>query len=142
MIIGIDFDGTMVKHEFPEIGDDVPHAIRVMRRLLANGHKIILWTMRSDPDEGRQVLTEATNHIMDVCDIELFGVNKNPDQDWSNSPKAYCQIYIDDAALGCPLIKEAEEGVTYIPAGSEPRPYVDWLAVEQQLAEMGLFPNI
>ena len=39
-------------------------------------------------------------------DIELFGVNNNPTQkDWTDSPKAYGHIYIDDAAIGCPLVE-------------------------------------
>jgi hypothetical protein len=38
--------------------------------------------------------------------IELYGVNKNPTQvHWTSSPKAYGQVYIDDAAFGCPLIE-------------------------------------
>ena len=35
-----------------------------------------------------------------AIDIELYGINHNPDQDeWSNSPKAYANVYIDDAAM-------------------------------------------
>lgn len=145
MIIGIDFDGTIVKHDYPLVGDAVPHALRVMRRLLINDHKIILWTMRSDAesedDEDMTVLDEAVEYCRSNG-IELFGVNKNPEQYWSTSPKAYCQIYIDDAALGCPLLGQPDPETTYIPDGSEPRPYVDWMAVEYLLMKKGFFDKI
>tara|TARA_R100001244_G_scaffold31540_1_gene30202 strand:+ start:1666 stop:2103 length:438 start_codon:yes stop_codon:yes gene_type:complete len=145
MIIGIDFDGTIVEHAFPLVGKAVPHALRVMKRLLANDHQLILWTMRSDiPADSdlslvRENVTEAQSTLDDalaylmVNDVGLFGVNENPDQDdWSSSPKAYCHIYIDDAALGCPLMQPVKEK----------RPFVDWLAIEQILAHNGYFQKI
>ena len=46
-IIGIDFDGTIVEHKYPEIGNPVPGALETMKDLIQQGHKIILWTMRS-----------------------------------------------------------------------------------------------
>lgn len=49
-IIGIDFDGTVVTHDFPKIGKDIG-AVPVLRKLVDNGHKLILFTMRSDIDE-------------------------------------------------------------------------------------------
>src|ERR1022692_4446426 len=93
-IIGVDFDGTMVTHEFPGIGKGIG-AIAWLKKLNEMGAAIILWTMRSDdPANNRFVLTEA----VDWCTkngIELFGVNKNPEQDWTTSPKAYCHVYVD-----------------------------------------------
>ena len=47
-IIGVDFDGTVVTHKFPEIGDPVPHAIDVLRKLAAKNVRLVLWTVRSD----------------------------------------------------------------------------------------------
>lgn len=114
MIIAVDFDGTCVTHEFPEVGGDIG-AVPVLKRLTDEGHKLILWTMRSGP-----TLTDATDWFAENG-IPLYGVQRNPSQDeWTSSPKAYAQLYIDDAALGCPLV---------FPCGE--RPYVDWEAVEQ-----------
>ena len=49
--------------------------------------------------------TDAVNWFK-KNDIPLYGINENPDQSsWTTSPKPYCHIYIDDAALGCPLIR-------------------------------------
>lgn len=55
MIIGIDFDGTCVKHAFPRKGDDIG-AIPILKELVDNGHKLILFTMRSDIDDPKSYL--------------------------------------------------------------------------------------
>ena len=99
--ICVDFDGTIVDHRFPEIGDEVPSAIATLKRLETMGAKIILFTMRSDIDGERPVLTEAVQ-FLEERGITLYGVNRNPDQDWSESPKAYGHIYVDDAGINCP----------------------------------------
>ena len=120
-IIGIDFDGTIVEHKYPEIGNPVPGALETMKDLIQQGHKIILWTMRS----GKE-LDEAVAYLQENG-ITPWGVNQNPEQDWSTSPKAYAQIYIDDAALGCPLEKKCFD-----------RPMVYWPAVRKQLIYLNL----
>jgi hypothetical protein len=128
MIIAIDFDGTCVTHEFPNIGKDI-NAANVLKKLVNAGHKLILFTMRSDSNENKY-LTEAVNWFKEN-DIKLYGIQKNPQQlSWTTSPKAYAQLYIDDAALGCPLIYNDK---------FSKRPFVDWLKVEEILKEMSLF---
>lgn len=123
-IIGIDFDGTIVEHKYPEIGLPVPGALETMAELIQQGHKIILWTMRSE-----DTLQAAVDYLT-AAGIELYGVNKNPDQHWSTSPKAYCHVYIDDAALGCPLIRKFDK-----------RPMVYWPKVREFLKVKGLLAN-
>lgn len=153
MIIGIDFDGTIVEHRYPVIGLAVPHAARVMKRLVANGHKLILYTMRSDrvmqdendKDVVEDYLQQAVDYIIDNCDVAMWAINKNPEQaEWTSSPKVYCQIYIDDAALGCPLIypPPTVDIRTEFPEPEHHRPYVDWMAVERQLTDRGLFTEL
>lgn len=127
-IIGIDFDGTIVEHRHPLIGAPVPGALETMAELIQNGHKIILWTMRSDNNE-LETLTQAVDYLK-AAGIELYGVNKNPNQYWSTSPKAFCHVYIDDAALGCPLIKKFDQ-----------RPMVYWPKVREFLKAKGLLTN-
>ena len=119
MYICVDFDGTIVEHEFPNIGAPVPGALTWIKRWQALGAKVILWTIRSDdPKEESFVLQEAVQYLSDNG-IQLFGINENPTQDWSSSPKAYGHIYVDDAAIGCPLTHPTDGG----------RPYVDWSKV-------------
>lgn len=121
-IFGVDFDGTMVQHAYPEIGEDIPHAVETLL-LLCESHEVILWTMRSG-DRLRDAVLWCSER-----GIRLYGVNEHPGQtSWTGSPKAYANMYIDDAALGCPLVTDP----------GEPRPRVDWLKVQELLRERGL----
>jgi hypothetical protein len=126
-IICVDFDGTVVEHKYPDVGRDVPDAVRVLQLLQEYGVKLILWTMRSG-----EFLQDAVNWFAEN-DIALWGVNENPEQkEWTDSPKAYAPLYIDDAALGCPLTESKEMGA---------RPYVDWVFVEIELERKGFLPE-
>ena len=139
MEICIDFDGTCVTHEFPKVGKDIG-AKPVLNKLADAGHNLILFTMRSDIEEvtsddygihkqAGEYLTDAVNWFIDNH-IPLHGVNVNPTQHtWTKSPKAYGQLYIDDAALGCPLIFNSE---------ISDRPFVDWAKVEEMLKVIGV----
>ncbi|HIQ37186.1 MAG TPA: hypothetical protein EYH36_04200 [Desulfocapsa sulfexigens] len=127
MYICIDFDGTVVDHRYPYVGDPAPLAVDWLQRFVELGAKLILFTMRSDDAEGKEYLRDAVQYF-EKNDIALFGINHNPDQDsWTKSPKAYGELYIDDSAFGCPLIHPPTFN----------RPCVDWKlvgpAVEAQL---------
>lgn len=143
MFIGIDFDGTCVSHEFPRIGKDIG-AVPVLKELVKKGHQLILFTMRSDKKEvignhyeinskAEPYLTEAVNWFK-INGIELYGVQTNPTQHtWTESPKAYCHLYIDDSALGCPLIYPWFNNIEL-----SNKPYVDWIKVREKLIEMNI----
>jgi hypothetical protein len=143
MEICIDFDGTCVTHEFPKVGKDIG-AVPVLKKLIKSGHKLILFTMRSDIEnpksdeynikaDGGKYLSEAVNWF-EQNSIQLYGINENPKQkDWTKSPKAYGQLYIDDAAIGCPL--------RYAPDLSD-SPFVDWFKVEKILWHSGVINDI
>ena len=122
MTIAIDFDGTCVTHEYPEIGRDLG-ATTTLKTLVDNGHKLILLTMRS----GKTL--ENAKHWFEERGIILYGVNENPSQKrWTESPKVYANLYIDDANLGTPLIKNSI---------ASDRPYVDWKLVLIDLYNRG-----
>lgn len=98
MIIAVDFDGTLVEHKFPEIGKENPGAFDVLRLLQENGHRLILYTMRSG-----HYLTEAVEYCTSKG-ITFWGVNENHEQEaWTSSGKIYAHIYIDDASICIPL---------------------------------------
>lgn len=138
--IAVDFDGTCVTHEYPKIGKDIG-AVPVLKDLVVSGHKLLLNTMRSGLE-----LIQAERWFIDN-EIPLYGVNYNPTQSsWTKSPKVYANLYIDDAALGCPLVHKYNTvknlmtrtqvtypNIKYI--GSNDRPYVDWDKVKQLLIE-------
>jgi len=56
MDINIDFDGSVVTHEYPHVGQDIG-AVPVLQKLVENGHRLILFTMRS-ADRGISPVTE------------------------------------------------------------------------------------
>lgn len=118
--IVIDFDGTCVAHEYPKIGKEIG-AVPVLLELVDNGYALIMRTMRSG-----KPLDEAIEWFKGHG-IALFCVNLNPQQStWTSSPKIYGHLYIDDAALGCPLVHDDTE-----------RPYVDWVKAREMLVNAG-----
>ena len=128
MIIGIDFDGTCVTHEFPLVGNDIG-AVPVLKKLVEKGHELILFTMRSHMLIDGVDYLQAAIEWFEKHDIPLYGINENPDQHiWTCSPKPYCHLYIDDTALGCPL---------KIDFDISDRPFIDWEGVEALLTIQG-----
>ncbi|HOD89171.1 MAG TPA: hypothetical protein PKN53_09235 [Bacteroidales bacterium] len=144
--ICIDFDGTCVTHEFPKVGKDIG-AVPVLKKLIESGHQLVLFTMRSDivnpTGEDNELHLESGNYLTDAVnwfkenEIPLYGIQTNPTQHtWTTSPKAYAQLYIDDAALGCPLLYgnfgENGEGFYF------DKPQVDWEKVKDILIKNGI----
>lgn len=138
MDINVDFDGTCVTHSFPQIGKDIG-AVPVLKELVEKGHRLILFTMRSDGQKeqviedyqmhGGDFLTQAVNWFKDN-DIPLYGIQCNPEQhSWTTSPKSYGQLMIDDSALGCPL--KFDERLSN-------RPFVDWVTVRKILKQQNI----
>ncbi len=96
MILAIDFDGTIVEHKYPGIGDLLPFAKEVISRLYSLGHYIIIWTCRTtafDASLAQMFLTQAG--------IPYHTFNKNSHEcDVQSYPKVYADIYIDDRQIG------------------------------------------
>ena len=139
MYICIDFDGTCVTHEFPSIGKDIG-AIPVLKELIKNNHKLILFTMRSNMKDVKSldynIHSQSGNYLDEAVEwfknnkIPLYGINVNPNQTtWTESPKAYGQLYIDDAALGIPLKFDIN---------ISERPFVDWEEVYKLLKSQNI----
>lgn len=118
LVIAVDFDGTCVEHEYPDVGLPVEGAVEVLTALNRKGHRLILYTMRS----GDRL--EAAKQWFKARKIDLWAINNNPEQSaWTESVKVYADIYIDDAALGCPIM--FIDGVR--------RPVVNWSKVRERL---------
>jgi len=97
MIIAIDFDGTLVEHQYPAIGPQRSFAFDTLKALQKKGHRLILWTHRSG-----QTLEEAVKYCTDH-EFEFYAVNKNyPEEKWNenDSRKILADLYIDDRNLG------------------------------------------
>ncbi len=130
----IDFDGTCTTHDFPRVGKDIG-AAPVLRKLVENGHKLILFTMRCDDYKrpngvvGGKFLTDAVNWFK-TNEIPLYGIQSNPTQKhWTSSPKAHGNLIIDDTSLGCPLKIDLE---------LSDKLFIDWELVEIWLTNNGL----
>lgn len=95
--IAIDFDGTIVEHEYPKIGKEKLFAFQTLKELVKQGATLILWTFRT----GKE-LEEAVEYCRQNG-IEFYAVNKNyPEEivDETVSRKIDADIYLDDKNLG------------------------------------------
>jgi len=98
MVIAVDFDGTIVTHEYPNIGKEIPFAIDTLKRLQQSpDNLLVLWTVR----EGIE-LKEA----VEFCrkrGLEFYAVNKNYPEESAEHPeprKLKADLFIDDRNLG------------------------------------------
>ncbi len=98
MIIAVDFDGTIVKHRYPKIGEEIPFATDTLRLLIEDQHRLILWTVR----EG-ELLEEAIAWCRERG-VEFFAVNRDypeeSEEHKSFSRKLKADLFIDDRNLG------------------------------------------
>lgn len=98
MIIAVDFDGTIVTHEYPRIGKEIPFAIDTLKRIQQNPeYQLILWTVR----EGAEL--EAAVEYCRNRGLEFYAVNNNyPEESKKNHEprKLKADIFIDDRNLG------------------------------------------
>lgn len=103
-IIAIDFDGTIVEHEFPKIGPLRKNAKEVINRLYEEGFRIVIWTCRTSQDYFDGQHQPTIWHVKEFLDkegIPYEAINHNvPGLDFEPYPKIYAHIYIDDRQLG------------------------------------------
>lgn len=98
MTIAIDFDGTIVEHRYPEIGDEIPFATDTLKMLINDRHRLILWSVR----EGK-LLEEAVEWCRQRG-VEFYAVNRDyPEEETAHrnfSRKIKADVFIDDRNLG------------------------------------------
>ena len=99
MIIAVDFDGTIVEHQYPAIGKELPYAIDVLKKLQEEKHRLILWTVR----EGK-LLEDAVNFCRERG-LEFYAVNRDyPEEEKGKNShytrKLKADMWIDDRNLG------------------------------------------
>lgn len=99
MTIAVDFDGTIVTHKYPDIGEEIPFAVDTLKMLRQDGHKLILWSVR----EG-ELLDAAVQWCRDRG-LEFYAVNRDyPEETTGNNPhfsrKLKADLFIDDRNLG------------------------------------------
>ena len=94
MIYAIDFDGTIVENEYPEIGPLIPRAKQLIQAIKEHGDTFILWTCRVGDE-----LAEAVKFLEDAG-IPPDYVNENTPgmiKAFGNDcRKVFADVYIDD----------------------------------------------
>ena len=98
LTIAIDFDGTIVENLYPKIGEPMLFAFETLKKLQADGHRLILWTYRS----GKR-LDEAVQFCSDNG-IIFYAINDSfPEEEYTNntaSRKIHADLFIDDRNIG------------------------------------------
>lgn len=138
MVIAVDFDGTIVTHDYPRIGRPIPFAIQTLKKLQAEDHhQLILWTVR----EG-----ELLQAAVDYCaskGLEFYAVNSNyPEEDPAKrvNRKVTADLYIDDRNLG----GLPDWGVIYnmIHSGRASQPVPQNIVEDLQPRKKGVFARL
>lgn len=97
MIIAVDFDGTIVEHQYPAIGKERLFAFETLKALQKDGHQLILWTYRYG-----NCLDEA----VEFCKkngVKFYAVNASypgEEEDGFEGRKINADMYIDDRNFG------------------------------------------
>jgi len=98
LTIAVDFDGTIVTHEYPRIGKEIPFAIDSLLKIQKDFQAcLILWTVR----EGSE-LEEAVEFCR-AKGLEFYAVNNNyfEENESDKQPrKLKADVFIDDRNLG------------------------------------------
>lgn len=96
-IIAVDFDGTLVTDEFPEMGEPYPYVFELVKAAQSKGVKVILWTCRTGKNlEDAVALCKAQGFTPDEVNenlpevITCFG---------GSARKVYANEYWDDKAV-------------------------------------------
>ena len=95
--IAVDFDGTIVEHEYPEIGKEKLFAFLTLKELAKKGARLILWTFRT----GKEL--EDAVEFCRKNGVEFYAVNKNYPEEIMNETagrKIDADIFIDDKNIG------------------------------------------
>jgi len=97
-VIAVDFDGTLVDHQYPRIGKAIPYAKEVLWRLYNQGHHLVLWTCRGG-ESLANVINWLTKHKYPPMSYNCKppGVYYHPDL---GDPKIVYDVLIDDRNLG------------------------------------------
>ena len=97
LTIAIDFDGTIVEDDYPNIGKPRIFAFETLKKLQEDGHRLILWTYRSG------LRLEETVEFCKSQGITFYAVNKSfPEEqfDYTKSRKIHADLFIDDRNIG------------------------------------------
>lgn len=142
MKIYLDFDGTVVEHQYPRMGRCNFGCIEVIKKLQDAGHEVVLNTYRANisPSALQQALdflnvnawaflNGKQDHFFELKPIVALPEKLHPAQwDW-NLMNQTDAVYIDDVALHMPLK----------PAVMSEGKMVDWGQINLEFIENGMY---
>ena len=102
MTIAVDFDGTIVTHHYPYIGDLQPGAKEALQALKDAGHTIVIWSCRSNRDRNSPYnMVESGLNPPYWEMVDFLNTNKIPYDvvDDGTCGKIHADLYIDDRAV-------------------------------------------
>jgi hypothetical protein len=97
-IIAIDFDGTIVKDNFPEIGEMMPGAAEAINQLYADGYTIIIWSCRTGIKKARAI-EWLVMHGIKFHYFNKSCPNNVAQHKGKDTRKVFADLYIDDRML-------------------------------------------
>ena len=97
MLIAVDFDGTIVEHEYPAIGREIPFAFDTLKKLQEEGHTLVMWTYRSGKELEEAVEYCKKNGLVFSA---INAAYEGDEVDTYNSRKINADIFIDDRNVG------------------------------------------
>lgn len=113
-IIAVDFDGTLVENEFPNIGSPDPVIVEAVRAYQNHGWKLILWTCRTG-----DMLQDAVDFCANTLDLQFDAVNQNlPEVQQfygGDTRKVFANMYIDDRSAALFVDKDKPSSFEPIP---------------------------
>jgi len=103
LIVAVDFDGTILQSEYPNVGEPIPYAVQSLNKMIDVGIRIVIWTCRSD------ILPVID--FLDAHNIEVDAINSNnaltqkewEKFNWKNSRKIGADVYIEDRGFINPI---------------------------------------
>ena len=97
MIIAVDFDGTLCKECYPEIGKANKELIKVLIKRQKGGDRLILWTCREEKTlENAIEWCEKQGLIFDAVNENLEEIKQKYQHD---SRKITADVYLDDRGM-------------------------------------------
>lgn len=97
MIIAVDFDGTIVKNKFPEIGEPIPGAIQTLQSWKERGHTIIINSCRCGVAQAQMEAWLIRHHV--AHDYINENAPERVAQYGCDCRKISADIYIDDRSI-------------------------------------------
>ena len=113
-ILAVDFDGTLVSNEFPNIGKPDWVTVNMVKEQQKKGWKLILWSCRTG-----EALQQAADFCRNTLGLDFDAVNDNiPEvQQYfgESTRKVFANLYLDDRNAAFIIRKDKPDTIGPMP---------------------------